>query len=269
MKNELGNVPKESLDEEIAFDDKLPKKEVKEIKKNKEVKTLDDPDKLNKALTIVLVSAITIVILILLGFGVKKLFDIAQAKKENEEKDKWVQGGQIQEGPGQTEVYDEHGNPILTEDTGIYDGTQIRTKRYYKGFEIVGEIKIPKTKLTEYIVKPMTNKSLEVAVAVEYTINGLNKVGNTTISGHNYKNEKFFSNNYKIEIGDAIYIKDETGQELKYDVYDIQELGETDKSFIQRNTNGAIEVTLLTCTDNVVNRIVVFAKHNPQPIIEE
>ena len=53
------------------------------------------------------------------------------------------------------------------------------------------------------------------------------------------------------------------GVELEYIVYNIQEVGENDKSFVQRNTNGAIEVTISTCTDNVVNRIVIFAKHNP------
>ncbi len=282
MKNELGDIPKVSLDEEVSIEDELPKTEEKiereevvlpkeEIVESKKLKdskqpspksNLTDKEKFNKLLTIVLVATITIAVIILLGFGIKKLIDLGNAKKAAEELKKPGNEVGIGEGPGSTNV-DGSGNPILNDDSSLYQGSQIKQKRYHKGYEIVGEIRIPKTKLNEYIVIPMSNNSLEVAVAMEHTLAGINEVGNTVISGHNYKNEQFFAKNYKIEIGDLIYIKDETGRELKYTVVQIDEKSENDKSFYVRN-NGIPEITLSTCTDNVVNRIVIFAEHRPE-----
>lgn len=278
MKNELGDIPKIDLDDNISEDDKLP--EIKdEIKLPEEIIIEEEPkakkakqknqnyysnrEQLNKILTIVLVSAITIVILILLGFGLKKIMDLSRARKADEENKKLSDQIGIEKGPGEADLDGSSGDPIRTEDPSLSGDGLVKQKVYYKGFEVAGYLRIPKTNLNYPIVKPMSNKSLEVAVAQEHTVNGINKPGNTTISGHNYRNEDFFANNYKIQIGDAIYVKDMDGVELKYDVYDIQELGENDKSFVQRNTNGGIEVTLSTCTDNVINRIVIFAKYNP------
>ncbi len=278
MKNELGNIPKVSLDgEEIKPEDKLSTQEKElvmpeEILKEKvpESKKIDNEnfftkkDKLNKTLTILLVASITIVILILLGFGLKKIIDLSKARRAEKENRNQSDRVGIGQGPGDTDIEGGTGDPIIIDDSLI--GTkQGSKKRYYKGFEVVGDIRIPKTNINYPILKTMSNKSLEVSVVQEQTTTGLNNIGNTTISGHNYKNEQFFANNYKIKVGDPIYIKDEISKkELKYDVYDIKEVGENDKSFVQRNTNGATEITLSTCTDNAIHRIVIFAKHNPQ-----
>lgn len=283
MKNELGDIPKVDLDDEVIDDDKSTKVDrtvevIEEVKPEVEVqeelpktgldKNLNknyytNRDKLNKILTIVLVSAITIVVLLLLGFGLKKIIDLSNARKAEEENKKLSDQIGIESGPGDTEIETGTGEPILTDDPGNIDGSQAKKKIYYKGYEVVGYLRVPKTGINYPVIKPMSNKSLEVSVTQEYTISGVNQPGNTTISGHNYRNDMFFAKNYKIELGDAIYVKDMNGVELKYDVYDIQEVGENDKSFVQRNTNGAIEVTLSTCTDNVVNRIVIFARYNP------
>ncbi len=89
---------------------------------------------------------------------------------------------------------------------------------------------------------------------------GLNQVGNTVIAGHNYHNGLFFSNNYKIEVGDKIYIKDRSGTTVTYTVYSKFETTGEDSSYISRNTNGAREITLYTCNDDSSKRIVILAK---------
>ncbi len=279
MKNELGDIPKVSLDDDeihkdsvISNDEKVIEPFVEELKnevvENKEINNdniasnyYTKKDKANRLLTIVLVVSISIVVLIALGFGIKKIVNMIQLKNQAEEHKKQSEGIKIEEGPGSTDI-DGDGNVIVVDSPDGENQTNAE-KTYFKGFEVVGYIRIPKTGITYPILKVMTNKSLEVAVAMEYTMSGLNKPGNTTISGHNYKNEQFFAKNYLIQVGDSIFIKDMTGKELKYDVYDVKELSENDKSFVQRNTNGGIEITLSTCTDNVVNRIVIFAKYNP------
>ena len=64
-----------------------------------------------------------------------------------------------------------------------------------------------------------TPSSIEAAVAILYSANGLNQPGNTVISGHNYRNGSFFGNNDKLKLGDKVYITDNSGTKLKYNIY--------------------------------------------------
>lgn len=139
--------------------------------------------------------------------------------------------------------------------------TQVRKKSYYKGFVMLGYITIPKTNVKEPILDTVTPETLNTAVATLYPSNPqLNQPGNIVIVGHNYRNGQFFSNNKKLSIGDKIRIKDNTGNELTYTIYEIFETTEQDTSFYNRDTNGAIEVTLSTCTDDAKARTIIFAR---------
>jgi LPXTG-site transpeptidase (sortase) family protein len=129
----------------------------------------------------------------------------------------------------------------------------------YKGFTMVGTIEIPATNLKYPILEKVTKSSIETSVAVIYGP-GPNKQGNTVIVGHNYRNGTFFSNNDKLVVGDKIYITDTSGEQLAYTIYDKFEATDTDTSFYTRNTNGAREVTLSTCTDDSSARIIILAK---------
>ena len=89
---------------------------------------------------------------------------------------------------------------------------------------------------------------------------GINKVGNTVIQGHNYRNGLFFSNLSKLSNGDKIYITDPTGTKITYEVYSVFEAEETDSSFYNRDTKGLREITLSTCTNDGSKRTIVLAK---------
>ena len=105
-----------------------------------------------------------------------------------------------------------------------------------------------------------TKESMEVAVGIAYGP-GLNKVGNTVILGHNYRNNSFFSNNDKIEEGDPIYITDsETGTRIKYIVYNKYVAGSDEFEYATRDTAGKREISLSTCTDDVKSRLIIWAK---------
>lgn len=127
------------------------------------------------------------------------------------------------------------------------------------GYNIVGTIEIPATNVKYPILEKVTKSSIEAAVAVLYGP-GPNKEGNTVIIGHNYRNGQFFSDNKKLNDGDKIYITDTDGNKLSYTIYKKFETTPEDTSFYTRNTNGAREVTLSTCTDNAKMRIIIFAK---------
>lgn len=132
----------------------------------------------------------------------------------------------------------------------------------YKGYTIAGTIEIPAIKLKYPIIayEEYSKSALETSVVEFYPGNNLNKVGNTTIVGHNYRNGQFFSNNKKLEIGDAIYITDLEGKRVKYEIYNKYEGSDTESEYITRDTNGKAEISLQTCTDDSSARLIIWAK---------
>ena len=133
-------------------------------------------------------------------------------------------------------------------------------KPQYNGYDMVGTIEIPATnvKYTILDVSALSVTGLETSVIAIY--GDLNQVGNTTIIGHNYRNGLFFANNKKLNIGDKVYITDLTGQRLAYTIYNKYETDENDDEYMTRDTNGAREISLSTCTDDAKARLVIWAK---------
>lgn len=133
-------------------------------------------------------------------------------------------------------------------------------KKYtYKGFDVVGTIEIPKTGIKYPVLDRVTPKSLETSVAYYYGP-GLNEVGNTTISGHNYRNGAFFGKNKRLANGDKIYITDNTGRRITYTIYNIYTTTPDDGEYLTRDTKGAREISLTTCTDDSKGRLIIWAK---------
>lgn len=87
-----------------------------------------------------------------------------------------------------------------------------------------------------------------------------NEVGNFCIVGHNYRNTKFFSKVPTLNNGDIIEITDLTGRTLKYAVYDKYVVDPTDVSCTSQRTNGDKEITVITCTNDSSQRVIVKAK---------
>ena len=133
------------------------------------------------------------------------------------------------------------------------------TATTYKGFVMVGYIEIPKTGIKYPVLSETTKKAIETSVAILHGP-GLNKPGNTVIVGHNYRNGMFFSDNAKIEVGDKVYITDLNGNKVTYIVYNKYETTPEDSDYMVRETNGAMEISLSTCTDDSSARIIIWAR---------
>ena len=129
----------------------------------------------------------------------------------------------------------------------------------YGGYNVVGKIEIPSIDLNYPILERTTPDSIELAVAILYTANGLNQPGNTLIVGHNYRSGAFFGNNDKLQINDKVYITDTSGTRIKYNIYNIYETSAEDGDFIMRETNGKREISLSTCTNNSKARLIIWA----------
>lgn len=87
-----------------------------------------------------------------------------------------------------------------------------------------------------------------------------NEVGNFCVVGHNYRNSKFFSKVPNLENGDTIDITDLTGRTITYSVYDKYIVSPDQIECTDQRTNGQKEITLITCTYDSQNRVIVKAR---------
>lgn len=138
-------------------------------------------------------------------------------------------------------------------------GTSSGSSHTYKGFVVLGTIEIPKINLSYPILNETGTTALETSVGMVWGP-GPNKPGNTFILGHNYRDGRFFANNKNLSKGDKVYITDLSGKRLSYTIYDKFETTTEDSEFITRNTNGAREISLQTCTDDASKRLILLAK---------
>ena len=129
----------------------------------------------------------------------------------------------------------------------------------FKGFNVVGTIEIPAIDLNYPILQKVNKSSLETSVAFLYGA-GINQVGYPVIVGHKYRNGLFFSNNKRLNIGDTIYVTDNSKNRLTYKIYDKFETTPEDASFYSRDTAGIPEVTLSTCNDDSSKRLIILAR---------
>ena len=132
----------------------------------------------------------------------------------------------------------------------------------YKGYKVIGKIEIPKTDIKYPIIEQedVGINSLKVAICNLY--GNLNEPGgNAVLVGHNYRNGTFFSNNKKLENGDKIYITDNTGKRVTYEIYKKYETGTGDFSYATRDVeDGVREISLSTCNDDSSKRLIIWAR---------
>ena len=218
-------------------------------------------NKYGKVLTAILAIVIIAIIVLLgyLGYDVYRKFSTNRtAAKVIEEFNESLDNEDEETTDGENENDGETVTPVLSEEI-VEQTTQTGAKKVtYKGYNVVGTIEIPTIDLKYPILEKTTVDSIEVAVAVLYGP-GPNKVGNTVIVGHNYRNGDFFGKNKRLKMGDKIYITDTSGTRIKYNIYNIYETTPDDGDYIIRDTNGKREISLSTCTDNSKARLVIWA----------
>ena len=134
--------------------------------------------------------------------------------------------------------------------TTASDGTE-----YYT----IATINIPKINVNYPILSETTTELLKISPCKFWGADP-NQVGNFCIVGHNYRNSKFFSKVPSLENGDIIEITDLSGKTLQYSIYDKFVIEPEDTACTSQLTNGRKEITVITCTDDGKQRVVVKAK---------
>ena len=218
--------------------------------------------KYNKILTVILI-IVVIVIFGLLGFWGYQTYqryfqqrDLDKALNEFNETitGPIIGGGTVSNTENQSGNYTVIDNGVTNNGSGSSQSNVVT----YKGFTVLGRMEIPKIDLDLPVLERATKNSLEQSIGVLMGP-GLNQVGNTLIVGHNYRNGTFFSRNDELENGDSIYITDNSGTRIEYEIYNVYTTSSEDVSYMNRETAGKREVSLSTCTDDSRYRLIIWA----------
>ena len=219
--------------------------------------------KYSKLLTVLLIGGIIIIVGALMFFGVQLVRNYYINKDAVDAVERFEGDSKNENKNTNTEenVVTNTVAPVLGLENIISgDGSSSdENKKMYKGFPMVGTIEIPAINLKYPVLEEASKSAIEVAVAVYYGP-GLNEVGNTTIVGHNYRNGTFFSNNKKLVEGDKVYITDNSGNKITYVIYKTYTTAPEDSDYLDRDTQGKREISLLTCTDDTKSRLIIWAR---------
>ena len=134
--------------------------------------------------------------------------------------------------------------------------TYIYTNGRGISYMVAATISIPKIKYNAPIITETTEEYLKISPTKLFGPEP-NTIGNFCIVGHNYKDDRFFSNLKELEIGDLVYLSDRKNNKMTYKVYDKYEVHETNLECTNQDTDGKIELTLITCTNSRNKRLVV------------
>lgn len=128
-----------------------------------------------------------------------------------------------------------------------------------KTYNTIGEITIPSLDVHYSILSETSDALLKVSVC-KFWGGEPNEVGNLCIAGHNYRNKRFFSKVPTLKEGDIIEIKDLKDRTVQYEVYTTYTVNPNDVSCTSQITNGEKRVTLITCTNDSKQRVIVQAR---------
>ena len=137
--------------------------------------------------------------------------------------------------------------------TGTYTASNGKT------YSTVGSISIPSIDVNYPILSETSDSLLKVSVCKFWGCDP-NEVGNLCVAGHNYRNKKFFSKAINLVVGDTIEVTDLNDRTIQYAVYDKYTVDPNDVSCTSQLTNGKKIVTLITCTNDSQQRVVIKAE---------
>ena len=215
--------------------------------------------KYSNFLTIILIVAIVFVIVLV------SILAVNAYKRYKNDKDAENAISRFENNIGQNNNTNSSGQNLIeqnvTNDTtgGDTSGKVTRQVTYYNNFVMIGYIEIPKINIKYPILSNISDELLKVSPCRFYGPLP-NENGNLCIAAHNYDDNRFFGNLYKLNIGDMINIYDSSNNVTHYYVYDKFESSEKDTSCINQDVHVLKELTLITCNNLNKNRLIIKSK---------
>lgn len=147
----------------------------------------------------------------------------------------------------------------------LNEQAEIKTTQNGYQYKTIATIEIPKINLTYPILEGITGGAEETEALLKlspckYHGPDPNEVGNFCVVGHNYRNSRFFSKVPTLVVGDTIKITDLTGRTITYVIYDKYTVDPSDTNCTTQLTGGKKELTVITCTDDSKQRVIVKCK---------
>ena len=156
--------------------------------------------KYSKVLTIILVIVIVAIVILLgfLGFDYIKKYNASKQASDFVED---YQGdittdeeNNTEDNNSQENIVLDSSNEVAIDDTST-NGSSSSGKKTYKGYTVVGTMRIPAINLEYPIFQEVKTKALETGLIALYPSgDNISQPGNTVVIGHNYRNGTFFSN---------------------------------------------------------------------------
>ena len=190
---------------------------------------------MKKVINIILIILIIIAVVILGVIG----FNYYKSNKNDQELNQIVQ-----------EMENEFKNKTAQDEKIIID---------YKGFEVVGIIEIPKINIKYPIINKTNDTTMKYSIT-KFSGCEINQTGNFVVAGHNNLNGTMFGKVKKLEIGDEIILTDLYNNSITYEIFDKYSVDPNDVSILESVQKDAKEVTLITCTNGHLNRLITKAR---------
>lgn len=148
----------------------------------------------------------------------------------------------------------------------LYDAQKTKKKveyedilKEYKGYKVTAKLIIPKIDLETYVFQDYDEEAMWICPTKYYGPEP-NERGNFCIAAHNYDKENMFNHIIDLKAGDEIYLSDNKNGKVKYEVYDVYKAKPIDNTPLEQETDGQVEITLITCSDYSSKRIIVKAR---------
>ena len=141
-------------------------------------------NKFNKILTVLLIIIFVAIVVVLGFFGFdffQKVYINANANEAIEEFDNKIL--ELQQSNNNENIVENTVQNENNTNNNTSSGSSKSASMQYKGYDVIGKIQIPKTKLSYPVLSCATVSSMKVSVGVVYGP-GLNEVGNTVLMGH-------------------------------------------------------------------------------------
>lgn len=120
-----------------------------------------------------------------------------------------------------------------------------------------GRIICEKIDLDYFVFKNYSEENLKM-LPCKFSGGDFNDNTNICIIGHNYFDDRFFSNLNKLDVEDLIILKDLDENEYKYKIYKKYEIDDSEiEKFIKQEVDN--ELTLCTCTFEKNKRFIIRA----------
>ena len=129
----------------------------------------------------------------------------------------------------------------------------------YNGYDVVGIIEIPSINIKYPIINKTNDTTMKYSIT-KFSGGEINSIGNFTVAGHNNLNGTMFGKVKRLNIGDQIKMTDLYNNTVTYEIFEIYSVDPNDVSVLNPVDENTREITLITCTNGHLNRLITKAR---------